>query len=108
METGIKLYMRNKKITSSPILNIEVTLLFRHDKMDKGEKEVSVIQQGQQRIPKAEQCFHCFNTSSASPLKDPNDKDTEGFFLFAVCFPSNKYTSCTVRIPSFSLFFFLR
>lgn len=105
-EAEIKLYMRNKKITSRPILNIEVTLLCTDDKMDKGEKEVSVIQWGQQRTPKAEQCFHCFNTSAASPLKDPNDKDTEGFFLFAVCFPSNKYTSCSVRIPSFSLFIF--
>lgn len=87
-----------------------MTLLFRDDKMDKGEKEVSVIQQGQQRILKAEQCFHCFNTSSASLLKDPNDKDTEAFFLFAVCFPSNKYTSCTVRYHPFILFspFFLR
>jgi len=105
-ETGIKLYMRNKQTTSSPVENIEVPLLFRDDKMDKGEKQVSVSQPGQQRIPKAGQCLHCFNTSSASPLKGPNDKDTEGFFLFAVCFPSNKYTSCTVRIPSFSLFFF--
>lgn len=104
--TGFKLYMGNQKKKakkSSPILSIEVVLLFRDDKMDKGEKEVSVIQWGQQRILKVEQCFHCFNTSFASPLKDPNDKDTEGFFLFAICFPSNKYTSCTVRIPSLSL-----
>lgn len=32
-----------KKTASSPILSIEVVLLFRDDKMDKGEKEVSVI-----------------------------------------------------------------
>lgn len=107
-EAGIEMYMGTTKIPSSPVVHIDVTLLFRASKMDKEEKEVSVIQWGQQRILKAEQCFHCFNTSPASPLKDPNDRDTEGFFLFAVCFPSNKYTSCTFIIPSFSLlsFFF--
>lgn len=38
---GIK---KKKAKKSSPILSIEVVLLFRDDKMDKGEKEVSVIQ----------------------------------------------------------------